>query len=180
LKEKEVTYTSFSANRQSYPLLKRFGFEDYFSKYALFPAINARKPRDKTEVIFDRQAIMPYLDAGNKKIMEDHGVRAEAFLIIADQRCLCVFTKVKKKGLSFGLLHYISDKECFRAHIASIKQRIAQHYRVKGLLVFKEYLGNEKVKGAVVIASPSKGVFRSDRIDREQLDSLYSEFFVLP
>ena len=93
--------------------------------------------------------------------------------------CFIVAKRVIKKKLPFLQIHYVSNKELFRDAIKEFAWKLCSRSKTLGLIVFDFYVGHKELKGAMKIKMPSKPLLRSQTLKSEDMDSLYSEFFVL-
>lgn len=203
LELEDYTITNFSSAEKTYIISKKLGFEDLESDFrVLYPSFNLLSLSRKAEVVFDHQLIIRTLSAKDLKIFEDHKKFKCVHILIKSGGDYCYLIIRKSKAylrsiyylnrlvslvfrsdyvannVFLGHLHYISNKELFCTSYKSIVNKVCAKKRLLGLLVDQRQLGRELTlrNQYKVFATP---IFRSTHVSRKDVDSLYSESFLL-
>ena len=71
------------------------------------------------------------------------------------------------------------DAKYFIKAIEKFAGTICCRTKTLGLILLNSYLGGKKIGSAIRIKMQAKPLFRSHTLKAEDIDSLYSEFFVL-
>ena len=82
------------------------------------------------------------------------------------------------KTIACGKIHYISNPELFYKQLQYNKAFICNKLGVRGLIFDDRYFKNRKIKKAMY-GCWNKTVFKSNSLRSYQIDSLYSELFIL-
>jgi hypothetical protein len=182
LKLKEYTLTVSTPSKEVYLMLKKLGFKDLETHInIILPLPSLVRLSENCLVEFDKNAIKGYLSQGDLKIYRDHLKFETIHMLLrsGDENCYVVLNKTKKRFFPFARIHYISNLELFLKYIGHIKARVCLRLRVCGLLISQWYLKNCKPSGLIRIRRPQPTLFKSDSVEKDDIDTLYSEQFLL-
>lgn len=178
----DCTLTGFTATPMTATTLKSFGYRDASGKRFLIPAIPfggffSGEPSAK----YDPDAIRETLDAKDLKIFSDHVKFRCCHMIIKAMEgcCYIIFRKKNMRGLPFGQIHYISDREIFLKYITGLSFNIGLHFRIFGLIVESLYLKGRRPRYSLTLRPANPILYRSTSLEGQDIDALYSELFVL-
>jgi len=181
IRDQERTLTCFTPAKSVDAVFRRFGFQELNAFLQVIPFWVMPVGQKDYQISFDIEQHRPILTKGDWQIYCDHRQFASEHFILKNGKTYCyvVAKRILKKRLPFLHIHYISDKEQFREGIQKFVAMICYRTKTLGLIIFDSYLGYKKVTGAIRIKMPDKPLFRSPTLPAEDVDSLYSEFFVL-
>lgn len=182
LKLKEYTITDFTPSREAYLTLKKFRFKDIETDIKIIlpvPIVDFLTQRLSVE--FDRNIIKNYLDEKDLKIYYDHFKFKNIYLLIRskDESCYIIINKTRRKRLAFGRIHYVSNMDIFLKCINKVNMKICWHLKVCGLLIDERYLGENKMRYSVTIKRRYPSLFKSEVLEKDNIDTLYSELLIL-
>jgi hypothetical protein len=208
LKNKEYTITSFTSIPSAVKILARFGFRELDSHYYWYTPNNKNGSKNKIACITETIAIEKMLSDEEKKIFHDHiAFHANHYVFTDDQSYCYIITRKrntslrslisnryinyadfilrKMSGLSFlekkrSLAHlcYFSNADFLFKNIEIVNKKISNYLHVSGLLVdarvapARKRLNRHKT-------CPRISLYRPAGLKSSEIDSLYSEFFIL-
>lgn len=196
------TVTNFSSADKTYVISKKLGFEDLGSDLRFispWPKIRLNKD---IEVFTQKESLAVFLEEPDRKIWQDHNSfncihivlrkgtetcylilkkkRADLKVIYYLNRVINVIFKsniIRDKAF-LGQIHYVSNKVLFAQVIDAVSWQLSWKFGLLGLLCEASWLG-EKAKDKKSFKVFSTPLFKSQTVNRENIDSLYSETFVL-
>ena len=162
-------------------IFRRFGFQELTANLHVIPFWSFNLGLKDFQITFDIQGHQALLLKEDWQIYHDHHkLSSEHFIFKNGQSyCYVVAKRVWKKKLPFLHIHYVSDKKLFAQTIGKFTVKICVFLKIFGLIVFENYLGQEKIKGIIKLNMSSKPLYRGFDLKPENMDSLYSEYFVL-
>jgi hypothetical protein len=171
---------SFAPSKTSDAIFRRFGFQELNANLYVIPFWNGAFRRDH-EIEFDMEGQRALLSKEDWQIYTDHYKFSSAHFVIkhGQSYCYVVARRVLKKRLPFLHIHYVSDKKRFARTIRQFTGTLCRRFRVWGLVGFQNYLGDQAVPGSLKMEMSSKPLFRGANLKPEDIDSLYSEYFLL-
>lgn len=181
IRDQEKTFTCFTPAKSVDAVLRRFGFQELNSSWQLIPLWMTDLGKTQHQVIFEVDQQLSLLSQRDLQIYNDHQKSSAEHLIIKDKEkaCYILAKRTLRKKLPFLQVHYVSDKKFFADVIGTFTLTICYRTKTLGLIVFDSYLEHQKIKGSIRIEMPDKPLFRSPKLKSHDIDSLYSEFFVL-
>jgi hypothetical protein len=199
----DYTVTNFSSADKTYIISKKLGFEDTSTEFRLItPSVFSAFGNSEVELVFEKEAIRKILNEADLKIFEDH-LKFNAlqvvlkkgndysFLVLKKAKAdlksvyylnrifqLVFRTDLVRRNAMVGQIHYLSNKPLFAKYYQAATSRICLKYGLLGLFYNKSYLaqGLAEVKDYKVFATP---IFKSAEVKPAEVDSLYSEYFLL-
>ena len=94
--------------------------------------------------------------------------------------CFIIARRTKIKFIALAQIHYISNLTVFQKYYGFVCLNVALKFHVLGLIVEGRYLQNSQVTKYLIhrkLTHPT--MYKSDFIERNRIDTLYSEFFLL-
>ena len=181
IQDQKRTLRCFTPAKSVNMIFRRFGFQELNAFLQIIPFWAMSFGQNDYEISFDIDRHRPLLTQEDWQIYGDHRkFSSEHFIIKKDQTyCYVVAKRVFKKKLPFLHVHYISDKQRFAQVIPKFAGTICWHSKTLGLIVFEHCLERKKIPGAIKMEMQAKPLFRSQTLKPEDIDSLYSEFFIL-
>jgi len=181
LEDQSRTFISFTPSKSADRILRHFGFQQLNANLQIIPFWTMALGPSGHEVIFDIESQRSLLTKEDWKIYCDHRKFSSVHFMIKKGRSYCyvVAKRALKKKLPFLHVHYVSDKEIFARAIPKFTGMVCRRFKTWGLVVFEHYLEGQRVRGAIKMEMSSKPLFRSPNLQPGDIDSLYSEYFVL-
>jgi len=184
LKLKDYTITNLTCAPTLYNLFKKLGFKDLGSFRVIFPPIPPYKlnyGKSKYCIIEDQSIINKRLSHNDLLIFNDHINYKCIHIIIAGDNgeCYIVATRVRKKGLPFIYIHYISNLFIFTELIYKTALQILVKHKSMGIMVDERLLRSQKFSLAIKNKAPVFKVYKSLSLPPDDIDNLYTELILL-
>lgn len=183
LKLKDYTITVQTAEERVNLILKRFGFKELGTRVKIILPLPKIYHKNKNFAIeFNKKVIPDFLSDNEKGIFQDHLSCKGIHLVLRDanQNCYVVLNKtVKKRFFPFARIHYIGNREIFLNCIEKKALLICLKLGVLGFIVDERYINNAPIKGSISMKLKNPSLFKSNLLDKNSVDSLYSEWLVL-
>jgi hypothetical protein len=183
IKLTDYIVTNFTPSQRVCEILKGFGFKEAADTLKLIPFYLSASAifSSKRCCVYSNGDVVTHLDGMNKSIYEDHAIFPSEHIYISSKLgdCYLVMTRAVKKRLPFLFVNYVSNKDVFAKVINDVIFQICIKMQVVGLISEEHSSARHSINGAIYIKRPSPSMFKSDHINREDIDSLYSENFVL-
>lgn len=203
LELEDYTITNFSSAEKTYIISKKLGFEDIESNLQYVFPVGGGAFEKSVEVEFKNGKIEEALTGENLKIFKDHlsfdcqhvlirQGEEICYLIIkktpaylkpvyyTNRVCQVLFrSNLVQRNAFLGHIHYVSNRELFKKVIGAVCLEICWEMKTLGLLANAAWLkGSQKVilKPYKTFSAP---LFKSTSVKKEEVDSLYSEIFVI-
>lgn len=179
------TLTCFTALPATYPLYRRFGFQDLESKWiVILPTLNPWRPAGwfRGRIITDTEQILQKLDDPEAAYVRqlESAICHPLLVIHRGQQCLILFTRAKGRRFHFSRIHHVSNREVFLACLDHIRWRLALANRTFLLAIDARLLGGRIPPGGRETSLAQRAVYRSRTLSPAQIDSLYTELLLLP
>lgn len=187
LKLKDYTITNISSGRKElYQISKKLGFKDLDSYliilYPLFKISSLLKKKSKVITIKNNIGTFLAKDQSLYKLFKEHINYKCCHLLVETKEgkiCYIVFTKVKRKKISFAYIHYISDIDIFIKNVDKLKISIIKNYKIFFIIIEKRFLKGNNVSFSFTNKLCCYKVFKSNCLDKYDIDNLYSELILL-
>ena len=178
------TLTTLTPSKELYSIWKSLGFLDLEEKIKILPTLPPLMGIFSTgdRFISTPEKIMAYLSKNDVQIYKDH-VRAlcKTLLYVKENDyCLIFYKTVRRKGLLFNHILFISNINLFMTSKNKILIKLCVLEKHIFHLIDSRILG-EDFKGFTwdyPLVRPR--LFKSDKLRKEDIDNLYSEFVLLP
>jgi hypothetical protein len=187
LKLKDYCVTNYIPAEGVYNVSKKLGFIDLdlFEKI-LMPIINPYKLfKYRSNLITKVDEIIRLLllfhDQNSIKIVNEHKNYKCHFILIKTEKsyCLVVFTKVKRKKMSFAYIQYISDHNMFYEHLDKVKLKLWINYKVISLIIEERNLHGNSLFFSIKKRFKFPQIVLNCTMDKSDVDNLYSELIIL-
>ena len=175
---KNVTITNFTGARVA-PILVKFGFTKLDETLKIFFALPAFSAN--CELIYDQDKIIPYLDAHDRRIVEDHRNFNCGFVLLKSPNgtALLVLKKTTRKNMPLLEVRYLSGRAVFAKHIQHVLPALCWKMKAIGLMIGDHYLEGLKTPPGLTIPQRETRLFRSATVTKTEMDTLYSELQIL-
>ncbi|MDH2414831.1 hypothetical protein [Nocardioides sp. CER19] len=181
LKQKGYAFTDFSPSGNVVPLNRRLKFVDLDTTTALLPNIPA-PPRRGVKVTSNPEALLERLTDQERRVYLDHRDTAAArhlLLATPHDHSYVVLRRDSRKGVrAFATVLHASNPELFRRHARNVAGHLMIRHGIPATLVELRVAGGRPA-GSVLLSTSRPKMFRSDDLDPEHVDYLYSELTCL-
>ena len=181
LQDKETTFTDLTANKVA-KILRKVGFKDIDSHLHVILPLPCLNPfKSKIEVLINPEEILAELQPADQKIFQDHKALKCSHLLIkkGNEYAYLIYDKVRKKRLPVARVHYLSSPDFFKNNYRQASFRLCLKANGFGLLIGSHFLGEQKLPFTLLIPQKQALLFKSEQLQKEEMDSIYSEFQVL-
>lgn len=182
LKLRNYTLTNFTASQRVAAILKKFAFAELpTSHQILFPIPSPSLNHSRYRCTVDPEEIRRELDEQDRLIFDDHRSLPCRHVLISSGSDYC-YVVVKNKvhrHVPFARAHYISNRSLFQEALGSIRNKICWKLKVAGLMVDERYLDGVLFNYATSFPQQCLGFFKSATVERNHIDTLYSEMILL-
>jgi hypothetical protein len=132
-------------------------------------------------VKFDNKAVNFLSNNEDLKIYNDHLKFKCSHILIRSKNgdCYILANRTRRKNIPFGQVHYLSDPRIFFKYINILNARICLRLKVFGLLVGERYFEGADIKRLLTIKLYQSKLFKSETLEKNEIDTLYSELVIL-
>ncbi len=177
LKQHDITVTDFSPTRQVFRLMLKMGMKALDGRLrVLLPMPFGRRDAD-LELIADPVSIEAALSNDDTRILRNHQLPwcRHALLRTPGGDCYIVWSKVDRWAVPYGYIHYVSDRQVFTRHSRLVRARLLDGSACRFLAMDERITAGMALPGSVVVPWGSRQLYRSNRLDPSNIDTLYSE-----
>lgn len=181
---KNHTLTDFSSYKEVIQLSKRLGFQTLDLRVKLLLTLQSPLNFAKRKVQFFQEPdqIETRLKGDDFKLFTDHQVYPNCRHLLVcheNQSCYLIFTVVENSLLSYCYIHFISDVNFFAEYSFKIRAQIAQLSRTPLILVDARLVSHVQIPFTYELPMNFTKLYKSDTLNPEQIDNLYSELILL-
>jgi hypothetical protein len=177
------TLVNYTPSARVTDIFKKLGFKSLDNKYAIlypnpFAAVLNRK---KATVIFDGCGFESLLGEKEKRIYSDHKPYDCIHLLIRSDigNCYLVLSKFKKKRVPFLTIRYISNMDIFESRSSGVLIELLFRQKAAYIQVDERLLKGRKINNSISGRADIEKLYKSDSIERGDIDNLYSELILL-
>lgn len=181
LSETDYTFVSHSPNGISVAVLRRYRFQELSPRWRVFPPLtnllSVGTPR--CQALTDSSQIRDRLDDAQRRIFDDHSIHGcgHALLVLGNESCLVVSKPRTLRGVPVSEILHLGNRELATRCFERLKWAVMRVDRTFGVISDPRLLGPRPP--ASVIHRERIRMFRSDDLDADDIDNLYSEVAVM-
>lgn len=168
-------FTDLSPSGNVVAINTRLGFQQLDTATALVP--NLPWP-GRARISSDPAVLEETLTGPEREIYRDHaGAAAARHLVLrrGDRWCYVIFRKDRRKRLPlFASILHVSDPALFQELAGAFARRLLLRYGVLATLAELRVV-RHRPRWSVMLRTPRRKMFRSDRLAAADIDHLYSE-----
>ncbi len=184
LKHRNTTITSLTSSAKALMIYERFQFTPLETKIRIFFLLPVVPLPSTVDFISDPRVIESRLNPQEKKLFQVHRFPACHHLLLVSQSngedyCYLVYNCLRKKGLHFTQICYISDRELFERAFARLQWFFFRHNRTLLTVIDKRLAGTSGPGPGLDYTLRYPRLFRSVGLQPEQIDNLYTELLFL-
>lgn len=178
LSQEGYHFTDLSPSGNVVPINTRLGFSFLDTATALVPNLPWPAWPGRFVISSDPVRIRATLTPSELEIYHDHvATRAARHLVLVHggRHCYVVFRKDRRKNLPvFASILYVSDEELLHRMSRALARHLLIRHGALATLAELRVLG-KRPTGSIMLRSPRRKMFKSDRLAPDQIDYLYSE-----
>lgn len=178
LAQRGYTFTDLSPSGNVVPLNKRLRFRLLDTTTAAVLNLPWPPLSRGIRVTSDRVTISTALTGRNLQIFVDHAACAAARHVLVThegQTCYLIVRRDRRKRLPlFGSILYTSNPELFQRAVREISRHLLLQHAILVTLAELRIVG-ARPSASIVLRCPRPKMFKSDRLDADHVDYLYSE-----
>lgn len=178
LSQKGYTLTDLSPSGAVIPLNERLRFQHLDTAAALIPALPLPSWTGSFRISANPADIERGLSGAELQLYRDHA-RAPAanhlILTKGQETCYVIYRRDRRKGLSiFASILHVSNPDLFASSAAQLSRYLLFRHGIVAILAELRIVIH-RPKFSMLLASPRRKMFKSERLKPEQIDDLYSE-----
>lgn len=181
MKLKNYTITLLCPSETTQDIFKKLGYKELDSAIRILLPIPqfSRHLKYNLQLTFDRKVIKGLLNENELMIFHDHVEFNCIHVTISSDagHCYIIMRKIFKKQLPFAYIHYVSNFELFYQNIDMLRLSLAMKLRVIGIIVDERFVHDRNIRFS--IKYPQVSMYKSHDLEPKDIDSLYSEYFLL-
>jgi len=184
LKLKDYTFTNFTPSETVAVLVGRLGFKEFeVNQQVLLPLRHLSLKTSEWACEIDPAKIRTGLSENERIIFDDHQNLGCNHLILksAAGYCYVVLKKTYRRNIPLAKVQYLSNAEYFAEAVEMFVIKICLRLKVLGVMVDERYLGGRRLRKGIRYPHSRKAYFKpsSESLEKNQIDTLYSELVVL-
>lgn len=177
------TFTDLSPSGNVVPLNKRLKFESIDTDATLVMNLPWPDIGGRGRIITDPASIEAALEERDRAVYRDHAKACAAHHLVVTRGgrpCYVVFRRDRRKGLPlFASILHVSDRALFRAASRHVLSHLLTRHRIPATFLEHRIVGYRPSWG-LRLRVPRAKMYRSDHLQAEQIDYLYSELVSVP
>lgn len=163
-------------------IFRRYKFSELESSLTLLLPVPSWRVvrRILISAVYDPARVRDLLSVSDRQIFDDHQLLTcrHAAFISGNSYCYLVWSNAIRRGLSFSIIHYLSNPELFAQCIDSIRLSLTRHTGNLFASIDSRFCG--PVRLPMSVRYPFLMLYRSDSLEPEDLrDNLYTELALL-
>ena len=179
----DMIITSLTPSEVASVIFERFKFKKLEHQVMIFPLLPTLPLQSDIEFVTDPRLIESQLTDDDKKIFANHSLSSCCHLLLTRPReenyCYLLYTRIRKKGLHFTQICFISDKDLFSKSFARLKWLFLRQNRTVFTIVDKRLVTDCKLGLGFDYTLRRPRLYRSDTLQPEEIDNLYNEILLL-
>lgn len=177
LRQPGYTFTDLSPSGNVVPLNTRLGFASLNTATAAVP--NLPWPTTgRIRVTSDRAVLGRHLSGRDLRVFRDHEdapASRHVMVMEGEETCYILFRRDRRKRMPlFVSILYVGNIELFAHAQRQISRHLLLRHRAPVTLAELRVVGH-RPRGSTMLSRPRPKMFKSDHIQPEQVDYLYSE-----
>jgi hypothetical protein len=184
VRNRYTTITSLTSSAEALPIYERFQFTPLETKVRIFCVRPSVSRGSSIEFISDPGVLESRLNSRDRKLFQDHRFPACHHLMLVSRDhdqpyCYLVYNRVRKKGLYFTQICFISNAELFNGAFSRLQWFFFRHNRTLLTVMDKRLLAGLSPGPGLDYTLRYPRLFRSVGLQPEQVDNLYTELLFL-
>ena len=173
--------TSFTPSENVVPIHDRFKFRSLDTSAVLIPNLPWPSRPGRTRISADPDVIESTLAGTELELYHDHAqaLAARHIVLIRDQdSCYVMYREMRRKGVPIAAILHVSNPELFHRAMMPLTRHLLIRHRLLVTLAELRLIGHRPSLSLKRTCSPK--MYRSDSLEPDQIDDLYSELVCVP
>jgi hypothetical protein len=173
--------TSFTPRENVVPIHARFKFRSLDTSAALIPNLPWPSRPGRTRISADPDVIESTLAGTELELYRDHAqaLAARHIVLIRDQdSCYVMYREMRRKDAPIAAILHVSNPELFHRAMIPLTRHLLIRHRLRATLAELRLIGHRPSLSLERTSWPK--MYRSDSLEPDQIDDLYSELVCLP
>ena len=174
--------TSFTPSEKVVAIHARFKFRSLDTSAALIPNLPWPGRPGRTRITADPDVIESTLAGTELELYRDHAqaLAARHIVLIRDQdSCYVMYREMRHKGVPFAVILHVSNPGLFHRAMIPLTRHLLIRHRLLATLAELRFIGHRPPPLSLKVTSRPK-MYRSDSLEPDQIDELYSELVCMP
>lgn len=174
--------TSFTPSETVVPIHVRFKFRSLDTSAVLIPNLPWPSRPGRTKISADPDVIESTLAGAELELYRDHAqaLAARHLVLIRDEdSCYVMYREMRQKGVPFAAILHVSNPGLFRRAMMPLTRYLLIRHRLLATRAELRLIGHQPPPLSVRRTSWPK-MYRSDSLEPDQIDDLYSELVCVP
>jgi hypothetical protein len=159
----------------------RFKFRSLDTSAAFIPNLPWPSRPGRTRISTDPHVIESTLDAKELELYHDHAQALAArhvVLIRGRDSCYVMYREISHRRIPLAYILHVSNPEFFHRAIIPLTRYLLTRHRILGTIAVLRFIGHRPPLSFKVTSFPQ--MYRSDSLEADQIDDLYSELVCVP
>jgi hypothetical protein len=173
--------TSFTPSPNVLPIHARFKFRSLDTSAVLIPNLPWPSRPGRTRISANPDVIESTLAGTELELYRDHAqaLAARHIVLIRDQdSCYVMYREMRSKGVPFAAILHVSNSELFHRAMIPLTRHLLIRHRLLATRAELRLIGHRPSLSLNVTSGPK--MYRSDSLEPDQIDDLYSELVCVP
>tara|TARA_B100000686_G_scaffold54550_1_gene58811 strand:+ start:5644 stop:6552 length:909 start_codon:yes stop_codon:yes gene_type:complete len=181
---KDFSLTILSPDETSLEVFtKLYKFKPLEENLIIIPLLPPIRSSGKSKFIFfsEKDSPPPMLKEEHRQLFIDHCKFNASFLLVHEGKdyCFLIIKKREMKHLPFSYIYYMSDPKCFLRHVSEIRYSVNKRLKTIALIGEERRFQFGRPFFSFKKSLPRPFLFKSKDLRPEDLDGLYSEYFLI-
>ncbi len=182
LKLKDHNVTILTCSLETYKVSLKLGFKDLETHLQIippFPTIASLFEKCKIEI--NQDDLKEVLDEESLKLCKDHSKFGLFNIRVQTSKgdCLILATRIIRKSLPFIQIHHLGHSKVFAEFAGRISASLCLRLNAVSVLIDRRWLAESSIPLSISWPLPQPRVYKSESLQANEVDSLYSELPVL-
>jgi hypothetical protein len=174
-------FTALTPSDAAVSINTRFKFRSLDTCAALIPNLPWPSLPGRTRISADPDVIESTLAGIELELYRDHAQALAArhvALIRGQESCYVMYRETRYKGVPLAVIVHVSNPELFHSAMNPLTRHLLLRHRLLATLAELRFIGPRPALSFRV--SPWSRMYRSDSLEPDQIDDLYSELVCVP
>ena len=174
-------FTILTPIKKTVPIHAQFKFRFLDTSAVFIPNLPWPSLPGRTRISTDPRVIERTLAERELELYHDHAQAVAArhvVLIRGQDSCYIMYRETRRRGVPYAAILHVSNPELVHRGIIPLTRHLLIRHRLLATVAELRLIGHRPPLSLKVTSSPK--MYRSDSLEPEQIDDLYSELVCLP
>ena len=174
-------FTALTPGEKTMAIQAQLGFHRLDTSAALIPNLPWPSRPGRTKVSSDPDVIESTLTGAELELYRDHAqaLAARHVVLTRDQdSCYVMYREMRQKGVPFASVLHVSNPQLFHRAMIPLTRHLLIRHRLVATRAELRTIGHQPLLSLKRTSWPK--MYRSDSLDPDQIDDLYSELACVP